>query len=185
MGELPDAVVDDAERLTRLARQVSSDAEAAAYRERRDEQLAEYDYAARVREDGSDATLVCYPRDWLVDGTVVPDRIDDLDRGIERPLSGPGDPDQWTTIETYNQQIAAAVAETYGPDHGANAKALAAFASDHYAKPIDALTEAELAEFQTEYYVRNVWPTADQRDCLSESLTHTLEIAADHHRPDR
>jgi len=179
MAEVPTDVVDEAERLTRLARRTDTSAEAQAYRERRDTLLAEHGYAARVRSESDGDTLVCYPEDWLVEGTVDPDRIDDLERAHERSLSGPGDPDEWAAVEETNQRVVERVRERHGQDHAANAAALAAFASDHYAKPIASLTEHELEEFRTEYYVRNVWPTDDQAAILNTSIAHARQAAVD------
>jgi len=175
MAELPDDVVAEAERLTRLARRASGE-EAAAYRRDRDERLAEYGYTARIREE--DDTLVCYPTEWLdEDGQVRTEWIEDISRGVERPLSGPGDPDDWDAVATHNRDIAARTAEKHGEPHGETARALAAFASNHYAKPIEALTEAELAEFREEYFPRNAWPSDEQRETLSLSITYTKQIA--------
>jgi hypothetical protein len=171
---LPGEVVDEAERLTRLAREASERAEAEAYREARSELLAEHGYEARVREDGRD-TLVCYPAEWVVDGTVRPDRVEDVDRGTERPLEGPGAAAEWDTVDEHNREVAAAVAERHGETHGANARALADFASNHYAKPIEDLSGDERAEFLEEYFPRNAFPTDDQRAVVEESLRLVFE----------
>lgn len=176
MADLPEGIVDEAERLTRLAREVVDEAEAAAYRRKRDAILDEHGYTARVRED--DDTLVCYPEEWTDEaGTVHPGEIEDVDRGVERSLAGPGDADDWQAVEDHNRAVAAAVADEHGDPHGATAHALADFASNHYAKPIADLTGAELAEFREEYFPRNAWPTDRQRRRLSKSIEYTLEKA--------
>ena len=54
--------------------------------------------------------------------------------------------------------------------HGANAHALADYASNHYAKPIGDLTGQELAEFLDEYFPRNAWPSDDQKAAVEESV---------------
>jgi len=175
MTELPTDVADESERLTRLARQAIDD-EAAAYRRERDELLAKYGYTARIRDE--DDTLVCHPAEWVDDeGTVHPQQIDDVDRGVERSLSGPGDGDDWDAIETHNREIAAAVADEHGDPHEETAHALADFAGNHYAKPIDDLTEDELAEFREEYLPRNGWPSDEQLQALSLSIEYALEKA--------
>ena len=166
---LPTEVVDEAERLTRLAREAIDDDEATAYRTARAELLDEHDYTARVREEDHDV-LVVHPEEWVEDGTVYPERIDDIDRGIERPLSGPGDPDDWEAIWEHNMEIVAEIETEYGETHAANAEALAEFMSNHYAKQIEQATESELAEFFEEYYPRNVWPTDDQKAVVEESV---------------
>jgi len=176
MTELPTNVADEAERLTRLARQAVDEKEAAAYRDERDELLAEYGYTARIRDE--DDTLVCHPEEWVdEEGVVHPSDIDDVDRGVERSLSGPGEGDDWEAVETHNREIAAAVADEYGNPHDETAHALADFAGNHYAKPIGDLTEDELAEFREEYLPRNGWPSDEQLQALSLSIEYALEKA--------
>lgn len=168
-SEIPSEIVDQAEQLTRRARAAVDQNEATAYRERREELLAEYAFTARVRED-EHAVLVFHPEEWVEEGTVRPERIEDIDRGIERPLEGPGNPDDWDSVSEYNEALAGEIEAEHGPKHGANARALADFMSNHYAKPIEDATDKELAEFLTEYYPRNVWPTDDQKAVVEESV---------------
>lgn len=174
-SELPERVVDEVERLTRLAREAVDDREAAAYREERADVLADYDFRARVREEGRE-TLVLYPAEWVVDGTVYPERVDDVDRGIERPLEGPGGADEWAVVAEHNREVAASVADDHGQVHGANASALADFASNHYAKPIGRLTPEERQEFLAEYFPRNAFPSEDQKAVVEESVRLTVEV---------
>ncbi|EMA53640.1 MULTISPECIES: DUF7108 family protein [Halococcus] len=177
MSELPAAVVDEAERLTRLARAATDDAEREAYREERASVLADHGFTARVREDDTNAVLVCYPDEWIDDGTVRTDRIDDTDRAAERRLSGPGDPDDWLHVAAHNDRVVARVAERHGDVHAANARAFADFMSNHYARRIETATETERREFREEYFVRNAWPSAEQRSVVEQSLTLTLDAA--------
>jgi hypothetical protein len=176
--ELPAELVDEAERLTRLAREVVDESEAEMYREARADLLTDTGFTARVREDDRD-TLVLYPEDWVVDGTVHPDRIEDIDRGIERPLEGPGASEDWEVIEEHNRTIAERVATEHSEVHEQNAHALADFASNHYAKPIDDLTREEREEFLSEYFVRNAFPSDDQKAVVEESVQLVTEIADD------
>jgi hypothetical protein len=169
------SLVEEAARLTRLARRASDPAEREAYQSDRDRRLDEAGYAARVREE--DDTLVCYPSEWLVDGVVQFDRIDDVDRGVEVPLSGPGDGDDWAAVEADNAAVVDAVAAEHGDPHATTARALADFMGNHYAKRIERATAAELREFREEYFVRNAWPTEDQRRVLETSLMYTFEAA--------
>ena len=175
-GELPPAVIDEAERLTRRAREAVDPNETEAYRERRASLVTEHGFRARVREEGRD-TLVLYPDEWVEDGTVQPERIEDIDRGIERPLEGPGEADEWAVVEEHNRELAETVADAHGEIHGANADALADFASNHYAKPIEDLTGAELEEFLAEYFPRNAWPTDDQQAVVEQSVRLTYQVA--------
>jgi len=176
MPELPDTAVDEAERLTRLALRASDDDEAAAYRERRESVLGEHGYAARERDDDGHVTLVCYPRSWLDDDGVV--RMDAVDpsMAVERPLSGPGDPERWDDVAERNRETARRVHEEHGSVHGETATALAEFASNHYAKPVEALTREELAEFREEYFERNAWPSDAQRERVRESLRYAFAV---------
>lgn len=175
MSELPEPVADEAERLTRLARAAVDDAERNAYLTERDELLAEHDYTARVREDDDGEALVCHPAEWVEDGTVRPEQIDDVDRGVERQLSGTGDPEDWETVAEHNDQLVGRVAAEHDDAHLANARALADFASNHYAKPIDDLTRDELREFVDDYFVRNAWPTERQRSFVEASVRIVFE----------
>lgn len=173
--ELPADAIEEAERLTRLARQAADEGETALYRRERRKLLDEYGFTPRVRE--SDDTLVCYPSEWVEDGTVQLDRIDDTGRAIEVPLSGPGDPDRYEEVEAHNAEIASIVTERYGTVHGDNARAFADFMGNHYLKRVERATAAEISEFRMEYFPRNAWPTDDQRACLEQSLVYVFEVA--------
>lgn len=173
---LPSDVVERAEQLTRRAREAVDDNEATAYREERDTMLEEHDYRARVRTQDDDV-LVLHPDEWLEDGTVQLGRVEDLDRGIERPLEGAGEADEWEAIESHNRDIAACVENEYGDVHGANAHALADFMSNHYAKHIERATGEELAEFLESYFPRNAWPSDEQRAVVDTSLEYVFECA--------
>lgn len=169
MAELPAEVVDRAERLTRRARETRDDETARRARAERDSLLAERGYEARIREDDDSVVLVCYPEEWLEDGTAALDHIEDTDRAIERRLSGPTDAD-WEAVIAYNERIVTAVAEEYGEDHAANARALAEYAANHHATTVDRLTDEQLTHFRDEYYPRNVWPDEEQSAVLAESI---------------
>ncbi|MFB6105496.1 MAG: rnhA operon protein [Halobacteriaceae archaeon] len=175
--ELPEETVDEAERLSRLARRAVDESEAAAYRERRAELLDAHDFVARVRRAGEDETLVCHPAEWVEDGTVRTDRIEDTDRAVEVPLTGAGDPDDWAAVDERNREIAAQVRAEHGDVHGDTAAALADFMSNHYAKPIPSASAEELEEFRTEYFPRNAWPSDEQQSALDRSLRRCFEAA--------
>lgn len=177
MTELPDDVVTEAARLTRLARDAIDHAEASAYRSDRDDRLAERGYAARVREEDDRAILVCYPVDWEVDGIVDPEHIDDIDRAVERQLTGAGDPDDWETVDEHNRELADSVEASAGPVHGANANAFADFMGNHYARRIETAGKRECREFLDEYLIRNAWPSDEQLAVAEESLELVFETA--------
>jgi hypothetical protein len=174
MTDLPAELREAAERLTRLARRATDDAEAAAYERDRDERLAEYGFTARVRE--TDDTLVLHPAAWLDGGTVRTDRIADTDRAVEIPRSGAGDPEEWESVEAHNADVVDAVAAESGPVHAANARAFADFMGNHYARRVETATATEVREFLTEYYPRNAWPTDRQRDAVERSLERVFAV---------
>ncbi|MFC7115916.1 rnhA operon protein [Natronoarchaeum sp. GCM10025703] len=175
MPELPAAVVEEAERLTRLAREASVEREQAAYLSRRDDTLANHEFEARVRSEDTRDVLVLYPTEWLDDDMIRPDRIEDTDRAVEIPLSGPGDPDDWDEVRAHNDRIVERVREEHGDVHGDNARALADFMQNHYARRVEAATAAELSEFRTEYYLRNAWPSEEQRRAVDRSISLVFE----------
>ena len=179
--DVPVEAVEEAERLTRLAREAIDEEAARAYRTRRDRLADEHDYTTRLRED--DDTLVLYPEEWVDDGTVQFDRIEDTDRAVEASLSGPGDPDRFREIAAYNDAVVGAVEAAAPADttetHVATARSLAAFAGNHYVCRLDELTPDMRAEFREEYFPRNGWPTDEQRALLSASIELVERVAAD------
>ena len=175
--ELPEDVIEETVRLTRRERAAVDENERAAYLEAREKLLSAHGFRARIR-DREREVLVLYPEEWVEDGTVQLDRVEDVGRGIERPLEGVLDND-WKTIDEHNTALAETVAEEYGPDHGANAHAFATFMGNHYLKPVEEATREELVEFLTEYYQRNVWPTDDQKAVVRESIHLVFECAGE------
>ena len=174
VDELPSEIIKRAETLTRQMRNAVDENERSAYLRERRRVLSEYGFRARVREDETGDVLVCYPVEWVDDGTIQPDRVEDISRGVERQLSGVGD-DSWETVNSHNQTIVAEIEHEHGPTHAANAAALAEFAGNHYKKRIGELSNAELEVFLTEYYPRNVWPTDDQKAVVEESVQLVIE----------
>lgn len=173
--DLPDDLLDEAERLTRLARDVPSPDEAAAHRERRDELLAEHGYTARYRED--DDTLVLNPSDWFEDGVARTDRMDDLSRAVELSLSDAGADDEWRAVEADNAALVERLEDEHGTVHAANARAFADFMGNHYTRRIEAASGRDVQEFLEEYYPRNAWPTAEQKVVIEESLRLLFDVA--------
>jgi len=173
--EVPEEVVSEAERLTRLAADAAVEAEAAVYRERREAIVDDHDFTARVRED--DDTLVLYPQEWVDDGVVQVERIEDTDRAVEVSLSGPDHGAEWAAVEADNEEIVETVAEAHGPTHAANVRAFADFMGNHYLKRVDDATDAEREEFLTEYYPRNAWASEEQAAVVEESIALAAEVA--------
>jgi hypothetical protein len=178
MTDLPNDVVDEAERLTRLARDAVDDNAAEAYRDRRDELLADYGFVARVRND--DHTLVCYPAEWLDDdGRVVLTDVEDTDRAAEVSIAGPGEQGDYEAAAARNEELVERVREAHGDVHGDNAEAFATFMNNHYARPMDTASEREREEFLEEYFPRNAWPTEEQREAVEQSLSWVSAVADD------
>ena len=173
----PEEAVEEAERLTRLAREAAVEEAAEAYRERREDLVDEHDFTARVR-DGDD-TLVLYPDEWVEDGVVQFERIEDTDRAVEVSLSGPDHSAEWEGVEETNQAIVEAVERAYGPDHAANVRAFADFMGNHYLKCVDDATDSEREEFLTEYYQRNAWPSEAQESIVAESVDLVDDVGDD------
>ena len=176
-SRLPADVVESVERLTRLALRAVDDAEADAYRADRDARLAEYGFRARVREEADRDVLVCYPAEWMADGTVRLDRIEDRTRAVEVPLGGVGEEREWEAVEAHNRELVARVREEAGEVHATNARAFADFMGNHYVRRMETAGERELRDFLTEYYPRNAWPTDEQREAVYESLRLVFEVA--------
>jgi len=176
-GEVPPAVVDEAERLTRLAREAVDDDAAAAYRADRDERLDAHAFTARVREDDTGETLVLHPQEWVEDGTIRPERVDDTDRAIELSLSGTDSPDDWQAVDDHNRDLVDSVRDAHGDQHAAVVDVLADFASNHYAKPIEDLSATELREFEGEYVTRNAWLDDDALAVLEEGVRSAFDAA--------
>jgi len=177
MSELPDDVSEDAERLTRLAREAVDEDEAAAYRRRRADRLDEHEFTARVREDDDGDVLVLHPAEWIADDKIHPDRIEDTDRAVEVRLEGPGDPDEWDEVREHNDEIIQTVREAHGDVHGDNAAAFAEFMHNHLAKPVESATAEEIRTFRSEYFPRNAWPSEEQRAALDRSIEAVFESA--------
>ena len=175
---LPDDITARARTLTRRMREAIDDEERAAYREERAGLLAEHGYVSRVREDDTGETLVLYPEEWIDDGVVRVDRIEDTDRAVERSLSGVGSAD-WETVEAHNRAVAERVRAEHGEVHGGNAHAFADFMSNHYAKRVEAATPDEREEFREEYLPRNAWPTEAQREAVERSLRLVEKVAVE------
>ena len=173
--EVPQSVVDEAERLTRLARDAVDPDERAAYERDRDERLDEFDFVARYR--GDDDTLVLHPAEWVVDDAVDPAHIDDVDRAIERPLTDAGDEGDWAAVEEHNAALVAAVRGDADERHARNARAFADFMGNHYARRVETASGGEIREFLDEYYPRNAWPTEDEKAVVAESLSMLFEAA--------
>ncbi|MEF8840001.1 MAG: rnhA operon protein [Haloarculaceae archaeon] len=179
---LPESVVEEAERLTRLARDAVDGNEAAAYRDRRRTLLDAHGYTARLRPGDHGEVLVLHPAEWVEDGAVRVELVEDVSRAVEVPLDGTGDPDEWEDVEAHNRTLAEEVEAEHGPVHGANAHAFADFMGNHYARPVERATERQVREFLEDYFPRNAWPTEAQHEAVEASLDLLFE-RVDRSRP--
>ncbi len=177
--ELPAEVLEETERLTRLARKAAIEDERDLYRDRREEILAPHGFTARVREETDGDVLVIHPEEWH-DGEVIrTDRIEDISRAVEIRLEGAGDPDDWETVDTENRELVEEIREEHGEVHAKNAATFADFMGNHYARPMASATEAEIQEFLEDYFVRNAWPSEAQRAAIEESIELVFETAGE------
>ena len=170
LTDTEDELID---RIVELSRQIISEVDQTAIKsleERRDRLLEHLPYRVYIRSDTDEPVLVLYPESWIHDGIVDPDRIDSIDEAIERPLSSTVTEDDWADIHRHNMSIAKEVADRFGPVHGANIQALASFLSNHYLTRIEDINSAQLREFRDEYFVRNAWPTVEQKVVLDRSI---------------
>ncbi|MCO8245095.1 MULTISPECIES: rnhA operon protein [unclassified Haladaptatus] len=170
---LPNDAVSEAERLTHLARDredTGAETEAEEYRAERERLLAEHGFVSRIREESARTVLVLHPDEWVEDGTIRVERIEDTDRAVEIPLTGAGDPDDWDEIDEHNRAVVERVRDEHGDVHGANAEAFADFMGNHYARPVESATRNEVAEFLNDYFPRNAWPTGEQKKTVNESV---------------
>lgn len=210
--DIPVEAVDEAERLTRLAREVEAARETEAARDAeavRDAETARETETARPTPDieeaaafyrerrdrlaakhgyvtrvrDEDDTLVLYPDEWMDGDTVRVDRIEDTDRAVEVSLSGPGDAGRYREVAAYNDAVAEAVAEREAAVHARTAEAFAAFMSNHYVRRVDEAGPETRAEFREEYLVRNGWPTDEQLAAVEESLSVIESVADDVDEP--
>ena len=176
MTELPPEVVADAERLTLLARRTDDPETAAAYCDERDARLAAHRFRARVREEADRDVLVCYPAEWIADGTVRLDQIEDRSRAVEIPLGGVGDEAEWEAVEAHNSDLVRRIEGDAGRVHAANARAFADFMGNHYVRRRETAGEREVRDFLSEYFPRNAWPSDEQRDRIEASLHLVFEL---------
>ena len=169
--QLPEDVIEEAKRLTRLARDREAE-EAAAYRERRADLLAEYDYRARIRDE--DETLVLYPAEWHAGDAVDPSSIEDTSRAVEVVLTAP---DAFEEVAEHNRSIARQVAAEHGGVHGENATAFAEYMNNHHARRGETASDREGEVFLEEYFPRNAWPSDAQQDTVEQSLRLVFQAA--------
>lgn len=175
--EVPKAVVKTATRLTRRIRRDSTEARREALIDRRTALLETYGFRARVREDDLTAVLVLYPEEWRDSEGIHTENISDLTRALEVPLEGPHSPEDWERVDEANRDLVGRIRTKYGDVHGDNADTFADFLGNHYAKSIESTTLTEVEEFYTDYFIRNAWPTRDQREIILESLSHLFDEA--------
>ncbi len=183
-AEFADDAVERVRELTRRIRAGDDRATSDDLHRRRERLLAAMDAHLHVRDDDP-PVLVLYPDAWVDDGTVHPERIDDRSRAREVPLEPEPASAGWGAVMETNMAVAEAVTERHGPDHGANAVALAEYLSNHHCRLIDDATEAELQTFLREYYPRNVWPTPHQAAIVRTSVERARVVAADGTAPSR
>lgn len=167
--ELPEEIVEKAVELSQKAQhpQLPTD----RFERERDALVSEYGFRARIRDDDSRGpVLVCYPDDWLSEGTVRLSRVDNTDRAVERPLFTVETDQTWERVYSHNEEVVTQVFNEFGEVHGENAQAFADYMSNHYKRQVESAGSHELNEFLNEYYPRNAWPSEAQKRVVEESL---------------
>lgn len=159
--------VREAVRLTREA--LAGDEEAARERE---ELVRRHGFRARYRED--DRVLVLYPEDWLEDGEVVLDEVEEVERAMEVDLEGEI---EWSEARRKNEEVLGEFEDRFGDSHAFNARAFMEYLENHYSTSIHEASDRLVEEFLSEYYPRNVWPPEEAEDCVEESVELLLETA--------
>ena len=178
MPDLPDFAFEAARAMTRVMRR-DTHPEPEAIRDRRETLLGRYGYAARVREDEAGPVLVCYPDDWLEDGTLQPDRLESTENAVEGRLTRAHHGDGWAGIDAHNHALADRVSEAYGEPHGDNAATFGIYLANHHEVPVEGATATHVEDFLEEYFPRNAWPSEAQRAAIETSLRHLFGIAGE------
>ncbi|XGI83882.1 rnhA operon protein [Halorutilales archaeon Cl-col2-1] len=162
--------VDEAVRLTKM----SLTSPSPVYEDRLDELAAENGFVARLRDD---ETLVLYPDDWVVDGEVDVERIEDTDRAHEIPLSEKGE--SWEDVHSYNSDVIEELSEMeeVTETEVSNAEYFVEFLENHYILPVDEVSQKHVREFLEDYYPRNVWSSPNEEETVKKSVRKLLEAA--------
>lgn len=178
MPEIPRAVVETARAMTRAVRR-GTHADPESLRRRREQLLARYGYAGRVREEESGPVLVCYPADWVEDGVYQPEAVTSTDEAVERSLWSTDRDDDWETVAAHNRDLAATVRDRHGEVHGANAAAFGIYMANHHAVRVEAATAEQVRDFLEEYYPRNAWPSTEEAAAVRQSLERLFAAAGE------
>jgi hypothetical protein len=178
MPELPQSTFEAARAMTRVLRR-DTHPDTVAIRERRETLLARHGYTARVREDESGPVLVCYPEAWVEDGTFQPEELESTENAVEGRLSRAPHGDGWAGIASHNRELADRVAERFGEPHGETAAAFGTYMANHHESPVEGATATEIEDFRHEYFPRNAWPSAAQREAVATSLRHLFAVAGE------
>lgn len=141
-----------------------------------EEHLAPHGFVPRIREDEGEPVLVCYPAEWVEDGVIRFERVEEVGQAVERPLF-PSRETSWEAIASGNREVVARVRERHGRIHAENARAFADFMDNHCRRTIADATDADIAEFLDEYYPRNAWPSDDARREVERSIALARGIA--------
>lgn len=174
-----DETVDRIVSLTRAIRDAEDQAEQAHHERRRAKLLEAIDRRLHVREDDDGAWVILYPAAWMDDGTVDPDSIDDRTRAIERPVDPAAIERSFEVVDRHNRRVASAVERRFGPTHGETVDALATYLSNHHLTRIGDATPEQLQTFRRDYFIRNAWPTGEQRALVDRSIEYARVVAAE------
>lgn len=142
-------------------------------RRERDAIAERHGYGVRLRD--ADDVLVCYPLDWLDDGTVDLDSVEDLDRAVEVSLGGGSD--DVADVRDANDAVVEPVLEEADDAVGYDAAAFAEYCENHHRARLGEVSRTQVERFLEEYYPRNVWPPDGAEDRVEEALRRVLDRA--------
>ncbi|MDY7081762.1 MAG: hypothetical protein SXQ77_04995, partial [Halobacteria archaeon] len=137
--------------------------------EERDALAAKHGYRARLRDDD---TLVLYPDDWVEEGEVRVEDIEDTSRAVEVPLEGHRD---WEEARDMNDEILDELKRDTEDFHYENARAFAEFTENHYSMSVKDVRPKHVREFLEDYYVRNTWTSEEAQEKVEASLYVVLD----------
>lgn len=140
--------------------------------ERRDRLVRSHGHRARLRLD--DMVLVLYPEEWVEDGEVRFEEVEDVDRALEVEL----EPEkEWGEAHSENKELLSEFGERVEDHHVYNARVFTEFLENHYSISVMDARQEHVNEFLEEFYPRNAWPSRQARVCVDESVEMFLEFA--------
>lgn len=169
--ESDDPAIDRVVELTRALEATNDSETVSTLNDRRARLLDRLELHLHLREEDAGKVLVLYPSSWIEDGVVDPGRIESVNEAIEIPLFPSVTEDDWAEVHESNMSLADEIEARFGPVHGENIRSLGTYLSNHHLTRFEDMTDEQCSVFRDDYFVRNVWATAEQKAMLDRSLT--------------